>query len=80
VLKVEAAGQLNGEPAQVEARLEHEDGYELTAIPVVAVLKQYHQIRRPGLHMMGHLVEPARLFDDMQRMGVRVTTTLLTHN
>ena len=76
VIKVEATGQLTGRPAQVEARLEHEDGYELTAIPVVALLMQYNQIRQPGLHMMGHLVEPARLFNDMERMGVRVTTTL----
>ena len=72
VLKVEAEGQLNGQPAQVQARVEHEDGYELTAIPVVALLMQYEQVRCPGLHMMGHLAEPGRLFEDMQRMGVQV--------
>lgn len=76
VLKVEAEGQLNSRHVQVEARLEHEDGYELTAIPVVALLKQYNQIRGPGLHMMGHLAEPERLFSDMERMGVRVTTAI----
>lgn len=73
VLKVEAEGQLNGRPARVQARIEHEDGYELTAIPVVALLKQYEQIRKPGLHMMGHLAEPGRLFDEMQKMGVLLT-------
>jgi saccharopine dehydrogenase (NAD+, L-lysine-forming) len=76
VLKVEAAGQWNGKQTQVEASIEHEDGYELTAIPVVALLKQYNQIRRPGLHMMGHLAEPNRLFEDMQRMGARVQTSV----
>lgn len=76
VLKVEATGQLNGRPAQVDANIEHEDGYELTAIPVVALLLQYNQIRKPGLHMMGHLAEPDRLFKDMERMGVRVTTSI----
>jgi hypothetical protein len=75
VLKVEAEGQLNGRAAQVQARIEHEDGYELTAIPVVALLKQYEQIRKPGLHLMGHLAEPGRLFEDMQKMGVQVSTT-----
>jgi saccharopine dehydrogenase (NAD+, L-lysine-forming) len=80
VLKVEGTGQRDGKPVRVEASIEHEDGYELTAIPVVALLRQYDQIRRPGLHMMGHLAEPARLLDDMQRMGVQVTTRLLTHN
>ena len=74
VLKVEAAGLLNGKPVRVETSIEHEDGYELTAIPVVALLMQYDRIRKPGLHMMGHLAEPARLFHDMEQMGVRVTT------
>lgn len=35
-LKVEAKGKLNGSPAEVHARIAHPDGYELTAIPVVA--------------------------------------------
>lgn len=76
VLKVEATGQLDGRPAQVEASLEHEDGYELTAIPVVALLMQYDNVRRPGLHMMGHLAEPDCLFRDMQAMDVRVTISI----
>ena len=76
VLKVEGTGQLNGRQAQIDASIEHEDGYKLTAIPVVAFLLQYNQIRQPGLHMMGHLAEPDRLFNDMERMGVRVTTTI----
>jgi saccharopine dehydrogenase (NAD+, L-lysine-forming) len=76
VLKVEAAGQRNGRPAQVEASIEHEDGYELTAIPVAALLMQYEQIRKPGLHMMGHLADPDCLFHDMERMGARVTVTV----
>lgn len=76
VLKVEATGQLNGRQAQVHASIEHEDGYELTAIPVVAFLRQYDQVRQPGLHIMGHLAEPNCLFSDMERMGVRVTTTI----
>jgi len=73
-LKVEAKGLKNGQQAQVEVRIEHVDGYELTAIPVVAYLLQYldESARRPGLHMMGQLAEPMRLFDDMQKMGVRI--------
>jgi saccharopine dehydrogenase (NAD+, L-lysine-forming) len=61
---------------RVEASIEHEDGYELTAIPVVALLKQVDQFRRPGLHMMGHLAEPDCLFRDMQQMGARMTTSI----
>ena len=76
VLKVEASGYRRGRQVQVEASIEHEDGYELTAIPVVALLKQYDQIRQPGLHMMGHLAEPEQLFSDMEQMGVRVRTSI----
>jgi hypothetical protein len=72
VLKVEATGQLNGKPVRVDASIEHEEGYELTAIPFVALLKHYDQVRKPGLHMMGHLTGPNRLFSDMEAMGVRV--------
>ncbi len=70
VLAVEAKGKLNGKLVEVRVRSEHEDGYEFTAIPVVAFLMQYNQVRRLGLHMMGHLAEPDRLFQDMQQMGV----------
>jgi saccharopine dehydrogenase (NAD+, L-lysine-forming) len=70
-LKVEAKGLKNGRQITVHARCEHEDGYELTAIPVVAFLMQYEKIRCPGLHMMGHLPDPNQLFKDMECMGVR---------
>jgi saccharopine dehydrogenase-like NADP-dependent oxidoreductase len=77
VLKVQARGVRDGKPALFEASVSHPDGYELTAIPVVAALSQYldGSVRRPGLWMMGHLAEPVRLFADMQRMGVQVTTS-----
>lgn len=72
VLKVEATGARGGRAAAFEVTLAHPDGYELTAIPVVACLRQVLDgtVRRPGLWYMGHLVDPARLFDDMERMGV----------
>lgn len=75
MIAVEAQGLINGAPATVRARVSHPDGYELTAIPVVAYLKQYldGSARRVGLHMMGHLAEPERLFKDMQAMGAKVS-------
>jgi saccharopine dehydrogenase (NAD+, L-lysine-forming) len=76
ILQVEAKGRKNGHPLEVRTRIEHEDGYELTAIPVVAFLMQYNRVRSPGLHLMGHLAEPVRLLNDMQNMGVSVTTTV----
>jgi saccharopine dehydrogenase (NAD+, L-lysine-forming) len=73
-LQVEAKGQKNGKPVQLKVQIEHEDGYELTAIPVVAFLKQYEKVRCPGLHMLGHFAEPNQLFEDMKQMGIRITT------
>ena len=75
-LQVQASGLKNGKQAQVRASIAHPDGYELTAIPVVALLLQYLEgsAKRPGLWMMGHLAEPQRLMKDMEMMGVKVST------
>ena len=74
-LQVQGHGIKNGQPIDVQTIVAHPDGYELTAIPVAGTLMQYldGSARRPGLWMMGHLAEPARLLQDMQKMGVRVT-------
>lgn len=78
MLRIQASGEKGGKPAAIEASLSHSDGYELTAIPVVACLMQYldGSARRPGLWMMGQLVEPLRLFEDMRRMGVEISTVI----
>ena len=78
MIAVEAKGLKNGVPATVRASVSHPDGYELTAIPVVAYLKQYldGSARKTGLHMMGQLADPERLFTDMQAMGANVTSTV----
>lgn len=71
---MEAQGLKNGLPVTVRVSVSHPDGYELTAIPVVAFLKQYMygSARQPGLHMMGHLGEPVRLLEDMAAMGAEI--------
>ena len=75
VMRVEAAGEKGGQPKSVEVSLFHDDGYLFTAIPVVACLLQYldGSLRRPGLWMMGHMVAPSRLVNDMERMGVKIS-------
>lgn len=74
ILKLDAQGIKDGQPHTFTLRIEHEDGYVMTAVPVVACLLQYldSSIRKPGLWMQGLVVEPERLFTDMQRMGVQV--------
>jgi saccharopine dehydrogenase-like NADP-dependent oxidoreductase len=75
-LQVRASGSKDGQMIKSHVSVSHPDGYELTAIPVVAALLQYLDgtARKPGLWMMGHLVEPNRLFKDMEKMGVKCIT------
>jgi hypothetical protein len=77
-LKVEAKGRLEEISADFHARIAHRNGYELTAISVAACLKQYldGSARKSGVHLMGHLVDPARLLNDMQKMGTQVIESL----
>ncbi len=79
-LQVQAYGLKDGQPVEVRACVAHADGYELTAIPVVAALLQYldGSARKPGLWIMGHLVDPVRLLKDMKDMGVQCVTTVQT--
>ena len=74
VTKVEVSGTRGGAPCRESVVMFHKDGYAFTAIPVVACLLQYldGSARKPGLWMMGHLADPARLVADMRRMGVSV--------
>lgn len=77
-LQVQAAGLKDGRQVTVQSSVAHPDGYELTAIPVVATLLQYldGSARKPGLWMMGHLVDPVRLMKDMEKMGITCATRI----
>jgi hypothetical protein len=77
-LQVQAGGLKDGRQVEIRAGVSHPDGYELTAIPVVAGLLQYLDgpARKPGLWMMGHLFDPGRLMTDMQKMGVKTWTSM----
>ncbi len=71
---LEADGKKTGNLAHVRVIAEHDDAYAFTAIPVVACIRQYldGHIVKPGLWLMGHVVEPAGLIADMIRMGIAV--------
>jgi hypothetical protein len=75
ILQLEATGVKNGRYSGLTIRLQHEDGYFLTAVPVVACLLQYldDQLPRAGLYLQAHAVEPARFIQDMQRIGIGVS-------
>jgi hypothetical protein len=51
-----------------------DDGYLLTAAPVVACLRRLldGSIRRPGVWLQGHLVDPDSFFTDLASFGLTV--------
>lgn len=67
-------GKWEGRQAALRLSLIHEDGYVLTAVPVVAFVHQWRsgRIRRPGLWMQAQIVEPELFLRDVERMGVKV--------
>jgi len=71
-LQVQAAGFKDERQVMVQASAANPDGYELTAIPVVATLLQclHGSARKPGLWMMGHLVDTLRILKDIEKMGL----------
>jgi len=76
VFLLEAQGRHGGKLWKVRIVAEHDSAYDFTVIPVIACLRQYFDssIRKPGLWMMGHIADPARLLADMERLGVRIQT------
>ncbi len=80
--KVKAEGIKDGHQRNVEIMASHEDVYAITAIPTVSCILQYLDgtIRKPGLWLMGHTVEPHRLLMDMERMGVKVVIDVKDQN
>ncbi|MCK4578630.1 MAG: saccharopine dehydrogenase NADP-binding domain-containing protein [Candidatus Marinimicrobia bacterium] len=65
------------ESKTIEIRIQHEDGYVLTAVPTVACIKQYLAGQlESGLHLMAHAVDPVQYLDDMASMGITVETKI----
>ncbi|HBL15614.1 MAG: hypothetical protein A2X36_03635 [Elusimicrobia bacterium GWA2_69_24] len=74
LLQLDAEGQDGGKKKTLRVTLSHADAYAFTAAALAACILQLldRGARQPGLHFMGHLVQPARLLRDMERMGVKV--------
>jgi len=74
VLQVDAKGQHERQPVTFRLSLFHEDAYVLTAIMVVAMIKQMLNGEvKPGIQLMGLCCDPVQLFEDIERTDVTVT-------
>lgn len=73
-LEAVCRGYKNNEPHTLRLSLRHTDAYVLTAIPVVACIKQWLEgkITAPGLHFQANVVEPEQFLQDLQNMGIDI--------
>lgn len=81
-LVADCQGAKMGKPANLQIAVAHEDGYWLTAVPVVATIMQllYGTIREPGLHLQANLVEPQEFIDTLQKLDILVEKTTSYEN
>jgi hypothetical protein len=58
---------MSGRAQAIKLFVDHEDGYFLTAVPMVAYLLQYldGRITTHGLHFQVHIVEPQGFLRDI---------------
>ena len=76
-IKMDAVGEVAGRREQFDVSLQHDDGYAATAISIVACFLQLldGSIEEPGVRIMGHAVDPNRFVQDLQRLGMKISTT-----
>jgi saccharopine dehydrogenase (NAD+, L-lysine-forming) len=69
---LEAFGDVG--PRKVRMEVVSDDAYYLTSVVVVSCLMQYLEgsLAKPGLWMMGNFVDPKRLAQDMEGMGINI--------
>ncbi|HQY99122.1 MAG TPA: saccharopine dehydrogenase NADP-binding domain-containing protein [Propionicimonas sp.] len=80
VLRLDATGLLDGSPATASIEVAGDDGYFMTAAPVVACLRRLldGSVRLPGLWLQAHVVPAETYFADLADLGLAVTTELRT--
>jgi hypothetical protein len=72
--KLLANGLKNGLQKNYVLEAVSNDAFELTSLAVIACLKQYldNSIDKPGLYLMGNVVDEKRIIEDMKRMGIQM--------
>lgn len=74
-LMATATGVMNGRMEKLDLTVKHGDFYRataLTSIPCILGILD-GSIRQPGVHTMGHVMDPDQYLDDLWRMGMTVS-------
>ncbi len=73
-MQLVASGSKDGENKMIKMKLESNNGFDLTAKAVIALLKQYlaGMISKPDLYLMGKISEEEQLFRDLKNMGIEI--------
>ncbi|MCB0667247.1 MAG: hypothetical protein KDC80_15575 [Saprospiraceae bacterium] len=71
-LCLQAKGLKSNLKKEIIWSLVHDDGFQLTALAVVALLNQLLKkpLEEPGLYLMGQITNHQELFSDLSKMGV----------
>ena len=72
--KLLANGTKNGQKVNYSLTAYSHDPYDFSSYAIIACLNQYldHTIHRPGLYLMGHVVDERRVIEDLKNMGVQI--------
>lgn len=73
-LILDAKGLIDNKKTGMTVHLSHTDGYFLTAVPIVACLKQYitGSANKPGVWFQANIVEPELFLQDIKQMGIKL--------
>ena len=74
VLHLAATGRRAGAAATATLTVSGDDGYFMTAVPVVACLRRVldGSSRRPGLWLQAHVVAPETYVADLADLGLEI--------
>ncbi len=72
-IKLQAKGKVKGRPENYEVSVFAKNSFDLTALCVVACLKQvFNTPGLHGVHLMGNVVDEQRLFKDLTDFGIEI--------
>lgn len=69
-----ASGLKDGLPKNIDLKLTADDGYILTALPLITLIKQFTEMpnKPSGIQLMGDVIQENDLVKDLKESGIRI--------